>query len=76
MRRVCRASDPNIGDGDLRCGLVFDDVERSTVCPHRYLNGYDPDRQPQDTMLAVCQAVHVMDEAWADFQATGKVMQT
>lgn len=34
MIRKCEASDEFIGDGDKRCGKVFDDVDHSTICPH------------------------------------------
>lgn len=34
MIRTCKPSDPFIGDGDQRCGMTFDDVEHSTICPH------------------------------------------
>lgn len=37
MIRHCTPEDEFIGDGDNRCGLEFDDVERSTICPHEIL---------------------------------------
>lgn len=50
MRRHCTEEDPNVGmlDG-TRCSLVFDDEERSTICPHHKLP-YQPrgvTRDPQ-----------------------------
>lgn len=37
MIRTCAPTDEFIGLGDQRCGLEFDDAERSTICPHDLL---------------------------------------
>lgn len=34
MIRTCSPDDKWIGDGDKRCGMKFDDSEKSTICPH------------------------------------------
>lgn len=37
MLRQCSEEDRYIGDGKNRCGMIFDDVERSTICPHQFI---------------------------------------
>lgn len=39
MIRTCSADDEWVGDGDKRCGMKFDDAEKSTICPHPLLPG-------------------------------------
>lgn len=42
MNRVCDGNDPNLLDADrepCRCGLRFDDVDRSVIYPHNHVGG-------------------------------------
>lgn len=45
MNRTCSPDDEWVGDGDKRCGMKFDDSEKSTICPHPLLPGSDDRRR-------------------------------
>lgn len=52
MMRTCSADDPHIGDGSKRCGLTFDDVEHSTICPHPRLPTFAEKQAALDVLAA------------------------
>ncbi len=56
MIRQCVEADPNIGDGDARCGLTFDDVDHDTICPHAYI----PTREERERMIDELAAFHTL----------------
>lgn len=65
MKRHCSQEDDFIGDGKPggeRCGLMFDDVERSVICPHDFVqpvfaNGLD-------CLIQVLQVKNIYEEYW------------
>lgn len=58
MKRHCTTDDPNLnGWAPERCGAVFDDTERSTICPHPELHSMNVD--PIHLLLMCCQGAIV-----------------
>lgn len=61
MKRHCVAEDEFIGNGDKRCGMFFDDVERSVICPHDLLQPVF--NYPSDCLIYVLQIEFIYEES-------------
>jgi hypothetical protein len=62
MMRSCDGRDPNLRDEDGavdNCGLVFDDVARSTIHPHVFI----PSREDKARILAMFEEMVVEQAA-------------
>lgn len=57
MIRTCNGQDPNLLDGPCggpcACGLVFDDVRRSTIHPHVFI----PTHEEKAKLLATLEEI-------------------